>query len=267
MHSASPMHLLRLLRNCILISLVLATHASARRQAWLSVDTNLPEATVWVDSVARGPASQVTIRIAPGSHRISLVPPEADTWLLPRPSREIVAEAGDSLVVYLPFPYVYQIHTSPFDASLWLGESVTGTLLGHTPLVMSLANPIRDTVTAVKPGYRSASAFPGDGVINRLFLTLEPDPASPSAEAIDRMLDPHRSRGRWIPYVATGWALASAGVAIHYKSKADKLYDRYRSTGDPTLRPQVRRNDVRSAFALGSLQVGIGVLAVKLIFY
>lgn len=77
--------------------------------------------------------------------------------------------------------------------------------------------------------------------------------------------EPARSKRTWIDYAAVSGALVAGAVAVHYKMKADARYDVYRQTGDPTLRPEIRRLDTRSGIAVGAMQVGITVFAIRLI--
>ena len=46
---------------------------------------------------------------------------------------------------------------------------------------------------------------------------------------------------------------------------ADNRFDRYQETGDPLLRPTIRTYDTRSAVALGAMQAGVGVFAIRLV--
>ena len=41
---------------------------------------------------------------------------------------------------------------------------------------------------------------------------------------------------------------------------------RYEETGDPALRPRIRALDLRAGIALGVAQLGLGVVAFRLIF-
>lgn len=79
------------------------------------------------------------------------------------------------------------------------------------------------------------------------------------------VVEPARSPRSWIDYVSISGALVAGAVAVHYKMKADSRYEVYRQTGDPTLRPAIKRLDTRSGFAVGAMQVGITVFAIRLI--
>jgi hypothetical protein len=68
-----------------------------------------------------------------------------------------------------------------------------------------------------------------------------------------------------VSYGAAALAITSGAIAAHYKLKADNIYDEYAITGNPDLRSEIRRYDTYSAVALGTMQIGVGVLAVRLI--
>ncbi|MEM0964322.1 MAG: prenyltransferase, partial [Bacteroidota bacterium] len=65
-------------------------------------------------------------------------------------------------------------------------------------------------------------------------------------------------------------ALAAGAVAVHFKFRADSVDDRYRSEtsperGDEALLDEALRLDRYSAAALGAMQVGVGVLALRFV--
>ena len=79
------------------------------------------------------------------------------------------------------------------------------------------------------------------------------------------VVEPARSQKAWIDYVAISGAIVAGAVAVHYKMKADSRYDVYGQTGDPTLRPEIKRLDTRAGIAVGAMQVGITVFAIRLL--
>lgn len=70
---------------------------------------------------------------------------------------------------------------------------------------------------------------------------------------------------KWIS-VAAGVAVVSGIAAIHFRTKADHRFNDYLETGDRRLKQKVKSLDVQSGVALGVMQVGVGVIAFKLIF-
>jgi hypothetical protein len=91
-------------------------------------------------------------------------------------------------------------------------------------------------------------------------LTPEDELVAQQARVVVEM---PRSRKSWINYLAGAATLGGGIYAIVNKFKADDIYEVYAETGDPSLRTEFRRYDVRSAIGLGVMQGGIGVLAVR----
>ena len=75
-----------------------------------------------------------------------------------------------------------------------------------------------------------------------------------------------KSNTSWLDYVAVGTSVVGGLLAVHYKTKADKLYDEYKESKDIGLKPDIEQFDLYSGVALGAMQVGLGVLAFRLIF-
>ncbi len=76
---------------------------------------------------------------------------------------------------------------------------------------------------------------------------------------------PRSASLNWVDYGLVAAATGATVVAIHYKFRADHRADRYIQTGDPALRREVRRLDLKSGVALAAAQVGLGVFAFRLV--
>ena len=76
----------------------------------------------------------------------------------------------------------------------------------------------------------------------------------------------HVKRRKWINYTAAGTSVVAGILAIHFRTKADNRFDDYLETGNPALKKQVQRLDVQSGLALGAMQIGVGVIAFRLVF-
>jgi len=60
-------------------------------------------------------------------------------------------------------------------------------------------------------------------------------------------------------------SFTAAVLAIHYRTKADNRFDDYASSGSASLRAKINRLDRQSGIALGTMQLGLGFVAVRLI--
>ena len=234
--------------------------------AVLLLETNDPHAMVFADSVWLGPASKATFVLPEGARVLRLVPPAADAWSiesLHAPLGDLAP--GDTLALKLPFPYYYRVETIPFGASVY-GVSADGRVkLGETPLTYRSDAPLSGELVIDKRGYETVRVAAGARVWNRHVFALKPVASSAGAPPEVSWRPPKRRRV-WIDYVAVGTAVAAGALAVHFKTKADHRFDRYRETGDPALRPTIERFDTYSGIALGVSQAGLGLFAIRLIF-
>ncbi|WP_456428600.1 hypothetical protein [Rhodocaloribacter sp.] len=236
--------------------------------AVLLLETNDPHAMVFADSVWLGPASKAAFVLPDGARVLRLVPPAADAWsieTLHAPLGDLAP--GDTLALRLSFPYYYRVETIPFGASVY-GVSRSGRVkLGETPLTYRSDAPLTGELLIDRPGYETVHVEAGAKVWNRYVFALEPVALASSGDAPPEISwQPPKKRRVWIDYVAVGTAVAAGALAVHFKTKADHRFDRYRETGDPALRPTIERFDTYSGIALGVSQVGLGVFAIRLIF-
>lgn len=255
-------HLLTLLL-AVLFALLLEGESYAQTQAYVAIRTNLPEATVYVDSVALGPASSGVLAVPAGAAHVRLVPPGHGSWSVPPVEAPLTVAAGDTVDVRLDFPHHYRVESVPFGASVYVETERGRELLGKTPLYHTTPAPLPGRLVVEHPGYVIVRLEPGDDVWNAHSLSLSPEQdADPTAARVP--WEPPRPPRRWIDYAAVGTAVAAGALAIHYKFKADNLYDDYVETTDPALRPQIREYDTYSAVSLGVMQAGIGLFAIRL---
>lgn len=244
--------------------LTAADLASAQEQAYVQVKTNYPEAILFADSLRIGSTVGQVVSLPSTVRMLRLVPPDVDTWSVAPVSRRVDLVPGDTASVQIDFPYTYRIESIPFGATVHI-ESDRGDLrrIGATPTLYSSQEPIKGTLLLERPGFAVVRIDPGSDVWNRYVIELSPsDELSPTASRVD-WTPPTRHRA-WIDYAALGVALAAGAAAVHYKFKADDLYAQYEDTADPSLRSDINRLDLRSGVALGMMQAGIGVFAIRL---
>lgn len=258
------MWLLRSLWALAVMTALGAGLCQAQQGVIVLLETNLSGAIVYGDSTRLGPASQGTFLVPVETRRLRLVPPGGNTWTIAPVAVPLTASAGDTLELRLPFPHHYQIETIPFGASVML-ETLDGrTSLGETPVLYKSQRVPDGLFIVERRGSMPVSLTPGQEVWNRYVLTLDPVRIEEvqSAEVAWR---PPQRRHVWIDYTAAAVAVAAGVVSIHYKFKADRINDRYLKSGDPDLRPRIEDLDTRAGVALGVMQVGVGVLALRFI--
>jgi len=254
------------MRTCLLVTVLALSFVDtfAQNGVVVRLQTNLPDALVYADSVRVGRAASDFFLIPRSTRRLRLVPSKSDSWSITPIWRDIALSTGDTLSLELNFPYHYKIESNPFGAEVFLETPEGRSRLGDTPLLHTADSPLRGMLFVHKEGFESQRLTPGDEVWNHHHLALDVLEEGTLAAAVEVWIPKRQSR-KWITYVAASTALVSGVLAVHYKLKADSRYDRYALSGDPNLRGGFERMDRNAAIALGTMQVGLGVLAIRLI--
>lgn len=235
------------------------------RTAYAVIETNLPGAVLFADDELLGTVDDGAVRAVPAAAReLRLVPPEDLSWSVAPVARPVALREGDTLAVDLRFAYHYAIGSVPYGAAVFVETDGARVALGETPLVHVQDRPMEGTIVVERPAYAPERFAPGDSVWNRVEALLTPVAPTPRA-AHEVAWEPPSRRLRWLDYAALGAAAGAGVLAVHYKFKADRLYDEYVETTDPALRPRVHAYDTRSGVALGVMQGGLGVFALRLV--
>ncbi len=256
-----------MLKTIALLSTVLMLTAAVPGRAQdvvVLIETNLPEAIVFADSAQVGPARQGMFRFPAATRAVRLVAPTADAWSVPPVVAALDAAPGDTLTLVLAFPYSYKIESVPFGAAVYAETGTGREMLGETPVLYTNEAPLEGSLIVEREGYLPERIEPGQKVWNRHVVTLAPSQVVAPVAAEVAWVPPKKTR-RWIDYAAVGLAVGAGLVSIQQKFRADDLYDEYLKTGDPALRDRINAFDTRAAVALGAMQVGVGVFALRLI--
>lgn len=256
------------LKRWLCLVMLLPIAASAQDRAWIILETNAQDAVVYADSIRLGSADAALFTIAPGATRLRLVRPNAGTWSEPPTETTVHPTVGDTIHVILNVPYRYRIESVPFGATVYLAsDSSRSEPLGETPVLLERSTPLGEALVLRRQGYHARTIEPGSALWNRHSAVLEPTQSQREAAAATEVEwhPPSRRQAAWIDYASVGLGVVGAVVAVHYKFKADRLYDQYLETGDLSLRSPIERYDRRSGAALIGMQVGITVFAIRLI--
>jgi hypothetical protein len=246
----------------VLVTLLAGTANAQPR--WIRVDSNQAEALVFADSTWLGTASDGLLALPPETRLVHVVPPTPDAWSIPAVTHPVDTAGDDTLVVSARFPFYYRFESVPSGASVYLESDGARRLLGQTPLDHVSDEPLAGTVSFDRTGHLIRTVEPGDELWNRHLVLLETVDRLTANES-DLSISGH-SGSAWIDYAATGVAVAGAVLAIHFKTKADNRYEIYNETRDPALKSEIKELDLYSGVALGAMQVGIGVIAFRLVF-
>ena len=252
---------------CILFALVVASQGVyAQGIGYLSVSSNAPSGEIYADSVRLGEVREGPFAVAPGETHVRLVAPKVSTWSIEPVETDVRVVAGDTTHVALSLPYHYRVESVPYGASVYVDEPEGRRRVGETPVTLKVDEPLQHELLVDRPGYFVERIEPGSDLWNRYAFVLRQTARNgeqrQSAEVA--WSPPKTWRSRWIEYASLGLAVAGAVATVHYKFKADRLYDEYEETGDPALRSRIERYDTRAGVALGAMQVGVGVFAIRL---
>ena len=244
----------------VIVLLAMARPAWAQNQVLLEVGSNNDIAVVYADSIRLGPVHAGPYLIPAYTRAIKLLPGLMQAWSISPLLRTIEAAPGDTVRLWMDFPFHHRLDSHPFGARAYLDDGSVRTLLGTTPVVHVTGSPTPGVFAVELDGFEPVRITPRSEIWNRYDITLTAlDQASGSAQ----VLDIPKRRRTWIDYAAATVGIAAGIAAVHYKFKADRLDDTYRDTGDPALRPRIARFDDYSGLALGVMQINIGVLAIR----
>jgi hypothetical protein len=252
--------------------LVAASPASAQT-GYVRVDAPAGGALglVVVDGAQAGRPGDVLAVPADSATTVALVEAGA-AWNPRRAEVTVSVPAGDTLAVGLALPERYRVETLPLGARVRLDRpDGAAQLLGEAPLTVDLAPGTAGTLVATLDGYAEARlALDGRAGVP-VTLVLAPDGTAPGTVPVTVLTTERSGRGRALIDAAVGALTLGAGAfAVVTKFRADRIDDRYRDPasaerGSESLRAEAQRLDRFSLVALGAMQVGVGVLAVRLV--
>ena len=237
---------------------------SAATLGVLVIETNLPGGVLSADGERLGLAGDGRFELPPGTYALALDEPNPEAWRPRRAEASAEIRAGETTAVRLDVPTRYRVESFPYGATVVLDRPGGEEVLGETPLTAEFDGPLEGELVVRLPGHHEARQPAGAAADNAYSVVLRP--FNPSDEASAHVgLVGERAPNVWIDVAAGALALGAGALAVHFKQQGDALYDTYEATGDPALRSDIRRYDTYSAVALGTMQVGLGVLAVRLV--
>lgn len=242
--------------------MLIAVRPGAAQVRSLSVDSNMKAAHVFVDGEWMGRVSHSPFLVAETARQLVVKPEDLDAWAI-RPVRfDLTTGKGDA-TLDARFPYHYRVESSPPGADVFLISPSGNEWLGETPLVHKSPEALMGEFRVAKEGHVAVRLEPGQEFWNHDLVTLRIS----GQHAAHRVgLTEINRRRRWIDVAALSTAAVAGALAVHYRTKADHRFERWQETQDSNLKDRVQRLDVYSGVAVGTMQVGLGVFAFRLIF-
>jgi len=252
------------MRQWVFLLSVLAAPLGAQT-AYVRVEAEA--GVVLVDQALAGPAG-AWLAVAPGTREVALVD-DVQAWDPRQVTTTLTVAEGDSVTTRLVLPERVRVETLPIRATVFrVGTGGERDTLGVAPLTLDLAPGGSAELVASLDGYDDARRVV-EANDRTVTILLRPGPdTSPEAA----LLPTQRSalRRTLIDSGIAAVILSAGAVAVHYKFRADAVDDRYRDPtspefGDESVRQEALRLDRYSIAALGAMQVGVGVLALRFV--
>jgi hypothetical protein len=236
---------------------------SASATGTVVIETNLPGGMLYLGDEPLGPASAGVFTLPSGQHTLILREPNVEAWRLRTAEADVKVQPGETQTVRLDVPTRYRVESFPYGAVVTLEGEGDARRLGKTPLDLEVDEPLDGTLVVEKAGHAVERQQPGSAADNRYTFVLRP--LDYEVGTTEVALNESQRPNYWIDAAAVGLALGAGAVAVYYKFKGDDEFDEYARTGNPAERDDFERYDTYSAIALGAMQVGIGVFAIRLV--
>ncbi len=226
--------------------------------ARISVRTSPPGAKVFCDTLYLGTTPIDSVIIPSGWHTLTYVQPDAESWYSGSLKETLVVRPSESVDRRPVFPSICRITSTPFGASVVIGDSV----VGETPLL--LANIAEGTrITFEKEGFEKLE-FPFHSSSGGLHVDLTHLSTSGLSDN-EPYLTGIRTKSDLPIYLTTSASVITGVVAAYCKIKADSYYNDYSQNGDQRALTNMRRMDTISGISLVASEVSFMTLCYLLI--
>ncbi len=208
-------------------------------ESYLSVESNINGAKVYLDSNLIGETPLHNLNVIPGEYNLKVVYPDEKSWNKSIYNENIKLKSGEYLKRFIELENIFIINSNPSDAKVYIGDSLIGT----TP-VFYFTKLSELLVRVEKENYETTMI--------RLKNTNNYHEIMLFKKEIKGNSKPNL-KVSFLPaevYVAGGSAIIFGSSAALLKVKADEHYKKYRNTGDKNELAQVRKFDKLSGISL-----------------
>lgn len=230
----------------------------------LSVETNIENAKVFIDTMFIGLTPVRDYEIPEGDYIIKVFNPKAPkTW----ESENVVFNTylSTDTTITIRFNYYYYFNTTPFDAEVFKND----TALGNTPLRFFRDHEMTGNLIFRKKNYRDYVFDLGTYDFEKgADIKLQ----SKGTETINDVVYKNRGtqfntkRSLWTIAALSGAAILTGYFAIDFKNKANDEYANYLLSGNTAMLDNSRTNDKYFAISLVLMQAAVGGLIYFLFF-
>ena len=215
---------------------------------------------VKIDEAFIGFSPLEILALEPGPHQVQVEHPEQANWLDHDWHREINVVEGDTIWIEVSFNRNYSIHSSPFGASVFLGDEK----IGETPTFLKLDETEIKQITLSKAGYQDTILTLGSSNNQFFDIKLRRKSEEPGLTLIPgefRIKKKSKTNRRL--FAAIGLTIASGAIGIYFRNKANNQFDRYLQFGDPERFnesfDQAKKFDNYAAVSFAAFQVSFAL--------
>ncbi len=248
------------LLSIFVIAIPLQAQDPSQAGGTVTIRTDPPEAEVYLDSLKLGISPLLNVPIAPGMHRLTLFYPSSAAWNSLMRTETLSVDRGEAI------EKMFELGSRISLASIPSGSKVVlqGKELGMTPMFFRSATKLSGDLVLEKEGFEKA-VVPFSGVSASGLVTLRrSQEEKPSGDVVFEVPRSNGSR-QWATYLSAAGMVTSGVVAAYFKERANKRFDLYLETRNPSYLASTERNDRRSAIAFFLTQVGFGLLTYFLL--
>lgn len=222
-----------------LIFLISLNLYSQEKFGVVNINTEPSGAFVYIDSELVGRTPIANLRIKTGTYTLKLKNPEIANWLEQDITQKIEIKENDTLNLYITFEKFIKINSNPFSADILIGDSIIGT----TPAIFKIKDLVGKNLKIKKKGYNDTEVFV-DGKTQKIEINLTPR----NGAETELRTESKNKLNIILPIVGIG--LASGITSIYLKSKADKLYEQYLKSQEPSKLERVKNYDKAAGLTL-----------------
>lgn len=245
---------------CVLTVAVPLYAQDVSKQGSLTIRTDPSGVEVYLDSTRIGMTPLSKVSVPPGDHRLSLFYPSASAWNSLVRRETLTVHEGEELEKSFEFGSHISLSSIPSGSKVLL----QGKELGMTPLFFRSASRLNGDLILEKVGYERA-VVPLSGGSTSTIVSLRRSQIQEAGQDVVFDVPSSNDSKRWATYLSAGGMVASGIAAAYFKERANKRFDLYLQTRNPSYLASTQRNDRRSAVAFFLTQVGFGLLTYFLL--
>ena len=236
---------------------VMAQESADTSQVGFVTVRSLPSgAHVFVDSVFSGVTPLERLQLPAGDHELRVFYPSPFDWNAFVQQKSLRLEGGVEIESSFEFGSLLTFHSVPSGATVLF----EGSELGRTPLFYRSNAAMRGSITISKENYQSVTfMIPDRPSIVRLDplgdlhlpLTVEYPSAAPPRT--------------WMTISSAAGMVVSGVAAAYFKDRANRRFEQYSTTNDPSFLSSTRRYDRLSLISLIVTQATFAILIYSLL--